>query len=206
VSTHQKKKVGLYVALAGLLLFTGLMIYALNRDANYVPSPLVGRTAPSFVASTAQGSSIDLSAIAGKGQWVVINFWNTTCVVCRVEAPEMERFWREDASKPDSAIRFVSVNIQDDVAAILGYQRDFALSYPVVADRDGKISLDYGVYGTPETFFVSPDGVVRHRVAGEVDRNTILAFVDWLNKNPAITPQQAIEGFGRVRAGAPRGG
>lgn len=203
---QSNKKSGLYLALAALLVFTGLMVYALNRDANYVPSQLVGQNAPGFVENTAQGSSFNLGNVVGKGKWVVINFWSTTCTVCRVEAPELERFWREDASKADASVLFVSVNIQDEIKDILNYQKDFSLTYPVVADRAGKISLDYGVYGTPETFFVSPEGVVRHRVAGEVDRNTILAFVGWLESNPGITPQQAIDGFGRVRAGAARGG
>lgn len=197
---------GLYAAIAALLIFTGLMIYALNRDANYVPSQLVGKAVPMFNAGTAQGAMFDLTSVAGKGKWVVINFWSTTCVVCRVEAPELERFWREDVSRPESSIHFVSINIQDEIRDILNYQKNFSLSYPVVADVSGKISLDFGVYGTPETFFISPEGIVRHRVAGEVDRNTILAFVDWLKNNPSITPGQAIEGFGRVRAGVSRGG
>lgn len=197
----KKSKNGLFIALAVLITFTGLMVYALNRDANYVPSQLVNHIAPTFVANTAQGSRLDLSNVVGKGQWVVVNFWSTTCTVCRIEAPELERFWREDASRPGSGVQFVSVNIQDEIKDILNYQKDFSLSYPVVADLSGKISLDYGVYGTPETFFINPEGIVRHRVAGDVDRNTILAFVDWLKNNPTITPQQAIEGFGRVRAG-----
>jgi cytochrome c biogenesis protein CcmG/thiol:disulfide interchange protein DsbE len=205
VATKQGRT-GLYAALAGLVIFTGLMIYALNRDSNYVPSQLVGKSAPMFSAATAQGTSFDLASVAGRGKWTVINFWSTTCVVCRVEAPELERLWREDVSSPASRLHFVSVNIRDEIRDILEYQGNFSLSFPVVADISGKISLDYGVYGTPETFFIDPSGLVRHRVAGEVDRNTILGFVDWLSNNPSITPEQAIEGFGRVRAGASRGG
>jgi cytochrome c biogenesis protein CcmG/thiol:disulfide interchange protein DsbE len=98
------------------------------------------------------------------------------------------------------------VNTQDKIPDILNYQKEFKLSFPVVADLDGKISLDFGVYGTPETFFIDPSGQVRHRVAGEVDRNTILAFIDWLDQNPGISPIQAIEGFGQVRAGLRSGG
>jgi cytochrome c biogenesis protein CcmG/thiol:disulfide interchange protein DsbE len=199
-------RTGLYVALIGLFIFTGLMVYALNRDNNYVPSQLVGKPAPVFNAATAQGTALDLSTLVGRGKWTIINFWSTTCVVCRVEAPELERFWREDVSNPAGQIQFVSVNIRDEIKDILDYQTNFSLSFPVVADVSGKISLDYGVYGTPETFFVDPNGLVRHRVAGEVDRNTILGFVDWLKNNPSITPEQAIDGFGRVRAGAARGG
>lgn len=200
MNTQNKSKKGFYAALAGLLIFTGLMIYALNRDANYVPSQLVGQQVPDFSAATAQGSNFELKKVLGQGRWVVINFWSTTCIVCRTEAPELERFWREDVSKPSSRFVFVSVNIQDQIKDILNYQREFALSFPVVADLTGKISLDFGVYGTPETFFVDPEGRVRHRVAGEVDQNTIIAFADWLEQNPTITPLQAIEGFGQVRA------
>lgn len=201
-----KSKSGLYAAVAGLVIFTGLMIYALNRDANYVPSQLVGKSVPTFVENTAQGSAFNLKSLLGQGRWIVINFWSTTCVVCRVEAPELERFWRENASKSGTEPFFVSVNIQDTIEDILRYQREFGLTFPVVADRVGKISLDFGVYGTPETFFIDSKGVVRHRVAGEVDRNTILAFIDWLEKNPTISPLQAIEGFGQVRAQFPSGG
>lgn len=203
---NNKSRSGLYSALIALLIFTGLMVYALNRDSNYVPSQLVGKAVPVFTGATAQGASFDLAAVAGNGKWTVINFWSTTCVVCRVEAPELERFWREDVANPAARIQFVSVNIRDEIKDILEYQTNFSLSFPVVADMSGKISLDYGVYGTPETFFVDPAGTVRHRVAGDVDRNTILGFVHWLEKNPSMSPEQTIEGFGRVRAGSTRGG
>jgi len=206
VSKKVRSYRGFFIGLVVLALFTGLMVYALNRDANYVPSQLVGRWVPPIAAQTAQGSAFNLNELMGQGRWVVINFWNTTCVVCRVEAPELERFWRENASKPAPEPFFVSINTQDQINDILRYQQEFGLSFPVVADANGKISLDFGVYGTPETFFVDPAGKVRHRVAGEVDRNTILAFIDWLEKNPSLTPMQVLEGFGEVRARAASGG
>lgn len=182
------------------------MVYALNRDANFVPSQLVGHPAPAMKAPTAQGFDFDFQSFLAQRRWVIVNFWSTTCVVCRYEAPELERFWREDVQDSKSGPLFVSVNTQDKIPDILNYQKEFKLSFPVVADLDGKISLDFGVYGTPETFFIDPSGQVRHRVAGEVDRNTILAFIDWLDQNPGISPIQAIEGFGLVRAGLRSGG
>lgn len=206
VSKKVRSHKGFFIGLGALALFTGLMIYALNRDANFVPSQLVGRPIPAIVGETAQGASFNIKDFLGQRRWLIINFWSTTCVVCRVEAPELERFWRENASKSAPEPLFVSVNIQDQIADILRYQQEFGLSFPVVADLNGKISLDFGVYGTPETFFIDPAGTVRHRVAGEVDRNTILAFIDWLEKNPTLTPMQVLEGFGQVRAGAVSGG
>lgn len=199
-------KRNLVLSITALLMFTGLMVYALSRDANYVPSQLVGHPAPTMKAPTAQGFEFEFQSLLAQRRWVIVNFWSTTCVVCRYEAPELERFWRENVQNSTTGPLFVSVNTQDRIPDILNYQKQFSLSFPVVADLDGKISLDYGVYGTPETFFIDPKGLVRHRVAGDVDRNTILAFIDWLDKNPGITPVQAIEGFGQVRAGLRTGG
>lgn len=206
MSYKNSSKKSLYISLVALVLFTGLMVYALNRDANYVPSQLVGQQAPTMKAPTAQGFNFDFQSLLAQRRWVIVNFWSTTCVVCRHEAPELERFWRENVQSSNTGPLFVSVNTQDRISDILNYQREFSLSFPVVADLDGKISLDYGVYGTPETFFIDPSGLVRHRVAGDVDQNTILAFIEWLEKNPGISPIQAIEGFGQVRAGLRMGG
>ncbi|MCA2961958.1 MAG: TlpA family protein disulfide reductase [Silvanigrellales bacterium] len=199
MSTKKKSKLPLLLSGAAISVFLFLMVYAMSRDPNALPSQLVGKPFPAFAASTAQGGSFDLTEAAGKGRWVVINFWSTTCIVCREEAPELERFYRDmtltDVSKP----LFVSVNIQDTNESILGYARDYALSFPIVADRAGKISLDFGVTGTPETFFIDPQGTVRHRVAGAVDGDTILRFIDWLEKNPGVSSQDALAGFTEVR-------
>ncbi len=206
MSNKSSSKRTLALSISALVLFTGLMVYALSRDANYVPSQLVGHSAPTMRAPTAQGFEFEFQSLLAQRRWVIVNFWSTTCVVCRFEAPELERFWRENVQKSTTGPLFVSVNTQDQIPDILNYQKQFSLSFPVVADLDGKISLDYGVYGTPETFFIDPAGTVRHRVAGDVDRNTILAFIDWLDKNPGMTPIQTMEGFGQVRADVQKGG
>ena len=141
------------------------MTYALQHDPNALPSQLVNRAAPLFSASVAQGGQFNLQDHVGKGRWLVLNFWTTTCVVCREEAPELQRFYQDVSSQGGSAPQFISINTQESTPEILGYQRDLRLSFPVVSDKSGKISLDYGVYGTPETFFIDPQGRVRHRVA-----------------------------------------
>ena len=170
-----------------------------------VPSQLVGKTFPDFEAPLSPSGEIKLSQVAGQNRWTVINFWNTTCIVCRDEAPELERVYQtsltEGSTTPDGARfpNFLSVNIQDNLEAILDYRKSFNLSYPVVSDKFGKISLDYGVTGTPETFFIDPTGVVRHRVAGAVDLVGMVRFIDWLDKNPNTTSAQAMEGFLKAR-------
>lgn len=198
-----QKKNRLPIVLSGtaVALFLGLMTYALQHDPNALPSQLVNRAAPLFSASVAQGGQFALQEHVGKGRWLVLNFWTTTCVVCREEAPELQRFYQDVSSQGGAAPQFVSINTQESTPEILGYLRDLHLSYPVISDKSGKISLDYGVYGTPETFFIDPQGRVRHRVAGEVDKDSILRFIDFLQKNPEISAAQAIHGFAQVRSG-----
>lgn len=193
-----KKNKFFFISFTVLVLFFMLMIYALNKDPNALPSQLVNKPARPFVASVVQGGKFDLSDNIGKGRWVVINFWTSSCIVCREEAPEFERFFQE--SKTEGAPLFVSVNIQDKPEYILQWQVDYKQSFPVVSDRNGRISLDYGVTGTPETFFINPQGIVRHRVAGGVDKDSILRFIDWLEKNPSVTPEEALQGFAQMRA------
>ena len=191
-----------FVALSVTAVFLGLMMYAMTRDPNALPSQLVGKQAPVSAASWDNGERYMSQALIGQGRWVLINFWNTSCVVCRYEAPELERFYSEIVLKNPAAPLFISVNIQDPPEMIASYKRALNLTYPVVSDADGKISLDYGVYGTPETFFIDPKGVVRHRVAGDLDVPTILKFIDYLEKHPNLSSEQAIKAFAQLRSGA----
>jgi len=178
------------------------MLYAMTRDPNALPSLLVGKTAPVSEAKWDNGSVFRSEEVIGKGRWVLLNFWNTTCVVCRYEAPELERFYTDVVLVRSDAPLFVSVNIQDTPDLVESYKRSLRLTYPVVLDSVGKISLDYGVYGTPETFFIDPEGKVRHRVAGEIDPNTAMRFIDFLGKNPNLSSEEAMRAFADVRAGA----
>ena len=204
---NQKKVSKSALVISGLCigLFLTLMIYAMTHDPNALPSQLVGKEYPNFTASLNPVGEINLSEVAGKKRWTVINFWNTTCIVCREEAPELERVYQtslNNSSTTPDGIKFptfISVNIQDTNDAITEYKRNFNLSYPVASDKIGKISLDYGVTGTPETFFIDPSGIVRHRVAGSVDMVGLTRFIDWLEKNPNTTSAQATEGFLKVR-------
>lgn len=198
-STNSGKRKFALVSFSAIFIFLALMVYALKRDAQFVPSQLINKSAPVFASQTAQGSTFDLKQYAGQGRWVIVNFWSTTCVVCRYEAPELERFYEMTTKQGSAGPIFVSVNIQEEAPLIMSYQRDHRLSYPVVMDLVGKISLDYGVTGTPETFFIDPKGVVRHRVAGEVDNDSIFRFIDWLEKNPNLAPDEALRDFAQIR-------
>jgi cytochrome c biogenesis protein CcmG/thiol:disulfide interchange protein DsbE len=190
-----------FAALSVTFLFLGLMLYAMTRDPNALPSLLVGKSAPVSQASWDNRDSFRSDAVIGRGRWVLMNFWNTTCIVCRYEAPELERFYNQVVLTSSESPLFISVNIQDPPKLVESYKRSLALTYPVVLDLDGKMSLDYGVYGTPETFFIDPEGVVRHRVAGEIDGQTALRFIDYLARHKTLTSEEALSAFAKLRAG-----
>lgn len=176
-------------------VFAALMIYALSQDPNAVLSQLVNKPAPAIAAEIAQGGQFNSDSVFKNNKWTIINFWSTSCVVCRYEAPELERFYRTTTETSSSEFQFVSINIQDDTQSILQYTKEQQLSFPVVMDRSGKVSLDYGVTGTPETFFVDESGVVRHRVAGDLNGELIVRFVDVLKQNRQLSPEESMKRF-----------
>ncbi|HEX2039613.1 MAG TPA: TlpA disulfide reductase family protein [Acidimicrobiales bacterium] len=119
-------------------------------------SPLVGRPAPDIDTVALDGSPVRLADM--RGNWVLVNFFNSWCVPCREEHPELLKFHARHAQAGDAVILGV---IRDDTAdAVRRWRAEEGGDWPAVEDPRGTIALDYGVRGQPETFVVSPDGVV----------------------------------------------
>ena len=198
----QKKnynKKTLIISGAFLIFFLSLMIYALKQDPNFTPSQLVGEKAPVISASLAQGGSFNSENIFNKNRWVILNFWASYCVVCRSEATELENFYKSVSLINNTNPNFVSINIQDDKDTILQWQSNYNQSFPVVQDINGLISIQFGVTGTPETFFIDKNSIVRFRIAGEVNKFIILKFIDWLEKNPNSSQADATKALMQMR-------
>lgn len=126
-------------------------------------SKAVSFSAPVFERyQAAYGESLSFDAQAIK-QPVIINFWASWCGPCYEEAPELERAWQHHQDK----VLFIGINTQDrnrdDANKFLD---DFALSFPNVIDNNSRISIDYGTFGLPETFFIKADGSLSYKHAG----------------------------------------
>jgi cytochrome c biogenesis protein CcmG/thiol:disulfide interchange protein DsbE len=148
-----------------------------HRD---IPSPLVNRPAAPFVLTSYAGEPMSLEA--NKGRVVVVNFWASWCMpACYEEAPVLERNWR---TYKDKGVVVLGVNIQDKPEAARKFIDQFSLTFPNALDPAGKVSIDYGVYGVPETFFIDARGRIRAKHAGAVTDTVFQREVDRLLAEP----------------------
>ena len=151
------------VYLLPVLAFTALVAYfllALQRDPSVLPSAMLDKPAPEF-ALDGLGSTPGLARADAAGQVIMINFFASWCVPCRVEHPVLMRLSNELSvplygidykDKPEDATRFLGE---------LGnpYKR-------IGTDRDGRVGIDFGVYGVPETYVIDKAGRIRLRHVG----------------------------------------
>jgi cytochrome c biogenesis protein CcmG/thiol:disulfide interchange protein DsbE len=141
-----------------------LLAYGFKLNPRDVPSPLIGRPAAPFTLTSFDGTRVELGALRGKV--VVLNFWASWCYpACYEEAPALERGWR---AYRDRGVVVFGVDIQDKDEAGKKFIADFGLTFPNALDPTGRVSVDYGVYGVPETFFVDAGGRVRAKHVGGV--------------------------------------
>ena len=139
------------------LLFTGF-----GRDPREVASPLIGRPAPEWTLATLDGGTLSTSELGGRPY--VVNFWASWCIpACVDEHPVLAAAHELHGEE----VLIVGVLYQDspaDAEAFLARYGD--AGYPNVIDDGGRLAIEYGVTGPPETFFVDADGVVRDKQFG----------------------------------------
>ena len=147
------------LVLAGLVV---LFAVGLQRDPSKIPSPLVGKPAPAFDLATPDGARLTLADL--HGQPVLVNFWASWCLPCLQEHPLMMELAR-------SGVKIVGLNYKDEPEAGAQWLARHGNPFTVVArDADGRVGLDWGVYGVPETFVVDAQGVIRHKQVGPMTR------------------------------------
>ena len=138
-------------------------------DANGI-APRPGFLAPEFALTGLDGASLSLADLQGRA--VVLNFWATWCLPCRVEMPALERTWRD---WQDRGLVVVAVNLQERPADVAAYVQDLGLTFPVLIDASGSVFQQYRVQLYPTTFFIAPDGRIEDVVFGGPMAETLIA-------------------------------
>jgi len=145
------------------VLLVVLLFVGLSNDPRKVPSPLVGKPAPSFELPQLSNPSQSFSPEMLKGKVWLLNIWASWCSGCRVEHPVLN-----DLAK-QKIVTLVGFNYKDTNAQATQWLTQFGNPYNVVAtDQDGSVGFDYGVYGVPETFFIDKKGIIRYKHIGPV--------------------------------------
>ena len=161
----------LVIAIVGGIV--GLLAYGFTRDARYIQSPLIAKQAPSFTLALFDGKVIRLEDFRGKV--VFLNFWASWCVPCRAEAKTLEAAWRK---YKDRGVVFLGANIQDKEEDAWAFLKEFGITYLNGRDESGRIAVDYGVWGIPESFFIDPQGRITYKHVGEISAQIIDAKLD----------------------------
>jgi cytochrome c biogenesis protein CcmG, thiol:disulfide interchange protein DsbE len=179
VATAPKNRLGtllLWLVVFGVLGLVGWGL--LNANATR-PEP--GQPAPAFQMEYFDGYEWqDLSTASledMRGQVVILNFWASWCVECRLEADLLEQVWRQ---YKDDGVVMLGIAYADVEPNALGYLEEFNVTYPNAPDLRTAISADYEITGVPETFFIGKDGVIAHVQIGPVNEATLFTLIDRL--------------------------
>ncbi len=183
-------------------LFLGLVVFlaiGLNRDPREIPSPLINKPAPEFSLPTLNGDT-PFSPADMRGKVWMFNVWATWCVACREEHPVLVAF-AQKYSVPIVGLSYKEIQPQDEAAkqsvetklrvarerSQVWLQRHGNPYVNSVMDLDGRVGINYGVYGVPETYIIDKEGVIRFKHVGAVTpallAEKIMPLIEKLNQS-----------------------
>jgi len=168
-----------YLPLAIFGLLVVFLAIGLTLNARLIPSPYIGKQAPAFEVPRLAQPERMISKADLKGQVSLLNVWATWCVSCRQEHDVLMRLAESDQ------VAIYGLNYKDERDKALRWLDRFGNPYTANAfDQEGQVGIDWGVYGTPETFVIDSTGVIRYKHTGpltyEVVANEILPLVQRL--------------------------
>lgn len=169
-----------WIALAGIFVVAAVLAVVFmgrfGQDPRLVDSPLIGKPLPDLTLDyLEQDGALTFSDL--RGTVLVVNFWASWCYPCRIEHPALN--WAS-AAYEDRGVHFVGVLYQDERRPAIEFLDELGRgeNYTYVVDDDSRATVELGVFGVPETYFVDAAGIIRGKVQGEVSRTVLTRTLD----------------------------
>ena len=165
------------------IVLAGFLYVGLNLDPREVPSPLIGKPAPAFTLPQLHEPGKQFSPSEMKGKVWLLNVWASWCVSCKEEHPILVELSRQNI------VPIYGLDYKDNRADAEITLNSGGDPYTVtVSDTEGRIGIDYGVYGVPETYVIDKQGIIQYKQIGPIThrslREKILPLVAELEKRP----------------------
>ena len=159
-----------------LLIFFYLLI--IDRNPNELPSNLLNKNVPKFESeSLLEEKKFVSSDVFGK-KIKLVNFFATWCKPCRDEHNYVKRLSNQEG------IEVIGINYKDNNQKAIGWLKELGNPYSNIAiDKNGRIAIDWGVYGIPETFVISSEGIIQYRHVGPVNNKIFKKINSIIKKN-----------------------
>jgi cytochrome c biogenesis protein CcmG, thiol:disulfide interchange protein DsbE len=149
------------VSILALIVLAAAVVWFAPQVAARVAAPRIGGFAPDFTLESTEGQKVSLGVQRGKPTVVV--FVASWCEVCREEMPTMAETFR---AHQEHEVVFLGVDIYEDWETARAFREEFKMPFPLLVDAYGEVTTRYRVNGTPTTFFIDRDGVIRDVVVG----------------------------------------
>ena len=145
------------------ILLTFFYLLIIERDPSAIPSNLLDKNIPKFETESLLRKEKFISSKEFGNEIILVNFFATWCLPCRDEHTYIKRFSNE------KGIRVIGINYKDNSKKTIQWLKNLGNPYSnVPIDKNGRIAIDWGVYGIPETFVVSSKGIIKYRHIGPV--------------------------------------
>jgi len=183
----------LVITLLIIVPILALLAYGFTRDSRYITSPLIAKPAAPFTLTMFDSKKVTLEDLRGKA--VFLNFWASWCPPCREEAKDLEAAWQKIK---DKNMVFVGVALQDTDENSREFLKEFNVTYPNGKDESGKIAVDYGTWGIPESFFIDPRGRITYKHVGGIRAALVVAKINEA-ANGIVSAQEGRGDYNPVR-------
>jgi cytochrome c biogenesis protein CcmG/thiol:disulfide interchange protein DsbE len=181
IEQPKKSSRGFLSIIVWVLVASVLAVLGWGLIQTTAPRPEVGEQAPAFNLEFFEGYEWDGKTAASlddmNGQIVVMNFWASWCVECRVETDDLEAAWQKYA---DQGVVFVGVAYADVEPNSIGYMEEFNVSFPHAPDLGTRISNAYEITGVPETFIIDQNGEIAYVQIGPISNSTLDSVIGQL--------------------------